>query len=486
MISKNFFKSSLIYSVVGALPYASGVILIPFFTSKLTTVDFGVNALYFSIMYFIQILSSFGLDSYIGIYYFHFKDDKEKLKENIGTVILSLFFIGIFLLIVLSIFGTEIFKVVFENKYLTFFPWGFVTLLAAIFNGFLKTYSNLLINQQRPMRFFQINITNFILVIFVSLIFLYLYPYTLNGPMFGRLIPAAFSFCSVIYFMISEFGFRYNKEMIKNIVSFCTPFVIFSLLLWIVSYIDRFIINHYLADPTYVGIFDFTVKCTLLIELFQTGLASAISPKIYTIWKDQNLRESTMEVNRYYNGLTAASLLVIPLLAVSFPILIPFIVKKQIYYQSFAFFGILSIGFATRGLYGMFLSPIYFFKQTKVLPKVFFFIAIIQIAVSVLFIKYFGLIGAVWANFITKIVQVLFLYFESRKIFHFKFNYIKQIYLPLICIVIVLISETFIPTEYTVYNRIAQLFVIYILVFLVYKKDIRLLPIFKKFEKKRF
>lgn len=478
MISKGFFKSSLIYSVVGALPYASGVILIPFFTSKLSGVDFGVNALYLSIMYFIQILSTFGLDTYIGIHYFDYKDNKEKLKENIGTVILSLLVLGAFLLIILSVFGTGLFNVIFDNKYLTFFPWGFITILTAVFNGFLKTYSNLLINQQRPVRFFQINIVNFVLVISISLVFLYLYPFTLNGPMFGRLIPAVFTFCTVIYYLISEFGFRYNKEMVRNIISFCTPYVIYAILLWSVSYIDRFIINHYLVDPTYVGIFDFTVKCVLLIDLFQQGLANAISPKIYTIWKDQNLRESTMEVNRYYNGLTAASLLAIPLLSVAFPILIPFIVKNELYYQSFAFLGILCIGFASRGLITMFISPIFFFKHTKVLPKIYFFVAIIQIIVTVFFIKYFGLIGAVWASFVTKIVQVIFLYFESRKIFHFKFNYIKQIYLPLICTILVIILETIIPADYTLYSRIVQLLIIYILVLAVYKNDIRLLPIF--------
>lgn len=475
MISKNFFKSSIIYSVVGALPYASGVLLIPFFTSKLSTIDFGVNALYFSIMYFIQILSTFGLDTYIGIHYFDYKDNKEKLKENIGTVVMSLFAIGAFLLIIFSIFGTGIFNIVFDNKYLTFFPWGFVTVLTAIFNGFLKTYSNLLINQQRPVRFFQINIVNFILVISVSLTFLFLFPFTLNGPMFGRLIPAAFSFCVVIYYFISEFGYTYNKEMVKKIISFCTPFVIYAILFWTVSYIDRFIINHYLADPTYVGIFDFAVKCTLLIDLFQTGLSSSISPKIYTIWKDQNLRESTVEVNRYYNGFTAASLLAIPLLSVFFPVLIPVIVKNEVYYESFVFFSILSIGFASRGLFNMFLSPIFFFKNTKVLPKIFFFIAIIQIIVTAFCVKHFGLIGAVWASFFTKIIQVVFLYFESRKIFHFKFNYIKQIYLPLLCVIIVLILETIVPLEYSLYNRVAQLLIIYILVFSVYRNEVKLL-----------
>ncbi|MEI7983937.1 MAG: oligosaccharide flippase family protein, partial [Bacteroidota bacterium] len=88
MISRQFFKSSIIYSLVGALPYTTGVILIPFFTGRLTPEQFGVNALYLTFMYFIQVLSTFGLDTYIGINYFEHKNDKQRLREFIGTVLM--------------------------------------------------------------------------------------------------------------------------------------------------------------------------------------------------------------------------------------------------------------------------------------------------------------------------------------------------------------------------------------------------------------
>ena len=117
MISKQFFKSSFIYSVIGALPYASGIILIPFFTQNLSPTDFGVNALYFTILYFIQIISTFGFDTYIGIYYYEYKNNQRKLKEYIGTVIVSLMVIGLFLITVMLFCGEQIFQIIFANKY---------------------------------------------------------------------------------------------------------------------------------------------------------------------------------------------------------------------------------------------------------------------------------------------------------------------------------------------------------------------------------
>ena len=473
MISKQFFKSSLIYSVVGALPYVSGVVLIPFFTQFLTPTEFGINALYITILYFIQILSTYGIDTYIGISYFEFKDNRQKLKEHVGTIIVSLLMIGVFLLAVMMIGGDQIFKLVFQDKFLTFYPWGLISVITAIFNGFIKTYSNLLINQQRPERFFWINVVNFILVIAVSITLLYIYPYTLIGPMWGRMLPSAFSFLVVLYFMIREFGIGFKKEFLKGIVAFCTPMLVYALFLWIVSYIDRFIIKHFLVDPLYVGIFDFGVKLTLMIDFVQMGLANTIQPKIYNIWKDNNLRESTTEVNRYYNGFTAITLLMIPIFVIVIPLLVPLVVRKEIYYQCFPYLSILCLGFASRGLFNLFLAPIFFFKKTKVLPKVFFFSAVFQIIISYLLIKNFGLPGAVWATFFIKPIQAMLLYIESRKIFKFKFNAMKLIYLPLFYIVMVIFSNIFLSGFNIIIVGSVQFVITGLMILLIYKNELK-------------
>ena len=68
------------------------------------------------------------------------------------------------------------------------------------------------------------------------------------------------------------------------------------ILVWIIGYIDRFIINYYI-NPSEVGIYDLSVKFTLFIDFIQMGLAAAITPRILTIWKDKGIPESNKEVN---------------------------------------------------------------------------------------------------------------------------------------------------------------------------------------------
>lgn len=475
MISKSFYKSSLIYSVVGSLPYISGFILLPVFIRYLSQEQVGLNALYFTIIYFVQVFSTYGLDSYIGISYFDYKNDKQKLREHIGSILVLLFVLGVFIISVILICGNRIFALISKDDALSLYPFGLMTVATGIFTGFLRTYSGLLINQQRPVRFFWINIINFCLTIGVTILFLYLYPHTLNGPIWGRLIPVTFSFCLVLYFMLSEFGIIFKKEFLSGIVSFCTPMVIYALFIWVVSYIDRFIINNVMNSAKYVAVFDFGVKLTLVIDFFQTGLANTIHPKIYNIWKDNDLRESTPEVNRYYHGFTAISLLVIPIFIVVTPLLVPIIIHKEEYFMCFPFLGILCMGYATRGLFNLFLAPIFFFKQTRVLPKIFFFSAIFQILISYLFIKNFNLVGAIWATFFIRPIQVVLLYIESRKIFKFRFNKTKLIYLPLSYIIMIVSSIVFLRQFNVVLIGSLQFVMTVLLIYLIYRSELKVI-----------
>jgi O-antigen/teichoic acid export membrane protein len=473
MISKEFFKSSFFYSFVGALPYASGIILIPFFTKYLTHEDYGANEIYLIIMYIIQILASFGLDTYIGINYFEHKTNTKRLNEFIGTVFISLIVLGTLMLAVGAAGGNLLFHFIFEKKdNMLFFPYGFITIFTAVFNGFFKTYTSLLINQQRPVRFLWMNVLNFSLTIIFSIGFLKFFPKTLFGPILGRLIPAIIACGLSISLVTFEFGFAFKKGFIDNMISFCLPIVVYLVFAWIVSYIDRFIIKYFL-DLTYVGIYALAVKIAMLIDIIQIGLANTIHPKVYTIWKDNNLRESTIEVNRYYNGFTAITLLIIPVFMIAVPLLGPIFIKDHFFYKSFTFISFLCLGFATRGWYYMALAPIFFFKKTKVLPNALFFTALFQILVSLVLIKYFSLWGAVAANLIVKPFQAFILYLFSRKIFKFKINIWKMVYLPVLFIIIILASELFFPNIDRVIIGSLQFVITGLLVVLVYRHELK-------------
>ena len=54
MISKKFLQSSLLYTIAGAMPLASGFVLLFFYLNYLTVEQFGLLALYIAFTAFIQ------------------------------------------------------------------------------------------------------------------------------------------------------------------------------------------------------------------------------------------------------------------------------------------------------------------------------------------------------------------------------------------------------------------------------------------------
>ncbi|MBI3502612.1 MAG: polysaccharide biosynthesis C-terminal domain-containing protein [Bacteroidetes bacterium] len=473
MISKKFLASSFIYTFIGALPLASSIILLPFYTNLLSISQFGELALYIGFTFLIQVVVNFGLDTSIGVHYFEYRENKKELSEYIGTVVALLLLIGIFFTAVSLLAGNLAFEKVFAGSEISFFPFGFMSVLTAIFNSFFKTYSNLLITQQRPKLFFWVNFFNFILTIGISLAGLYLYPHSLIGPMWGRLLSGVGIFLLAFYFFASEFGIHFKIDLLKGMWSFCFPVAAYFILMWIVSYIDRYIINDYLTTSD-VGIYDFAMKCTLGIDFLQMGLSNAIQPKIFSIWKEKNISESTVEVNRYFNAFTAITVLLIPATVFIMPVVVPLLVYKPQYYDAFNYLPLLALGFVFRGLFNMYLAPVYFFKKTKVLTKVFFLSSVIQVALMILFIKQWGVWGVVWAGLLTKPVQVFFLWLESRKIFQFRFNKTKLLLLPVIFSMLVILADRFIPFNYILLVSAGEIILVGIFVLLIYRNELKI------------
>ena len=473
MISSQFLKSSLIYTVVGALPYASGFLLLPWFTAYLTPSQFGINALYISLMYFIQIVATLGMDMSSVIIHYDYKDKKDKLGRFLGTIFTSLLVMGAFTAIFFAAGGFRLVTLVADaGDYMELLPFGLITIFSAVFNSVFKTYSGLLIYFEKPYRFLWINLSNFIITIGSSLALLYIFPFTLNGPIFGRMIPAIFSALVSLWFVQREFKLSFHSEFLRQILKHSAPLFIYTILTWVISYIDRFLILGVLKDPVQVAIFDFSVKLVLFLDLVMTGLVNTINPKVYRIWKDQDLHTGTPEVNRYYHGLIAFFLLIIPSFVIMAPLLIPFIIHNEIYYEGFLYIAVLSAGYITRVWFFMFLAPVMFFKQTRSLPKVFLLSALFEIGAGLLMIRYFGLEGAIWTFFLVKPVQALFLYFESRKIFTFRFNPVKMFLLPLIYVLTVVVTQFFITPENRIFIHLAQLALCIILVSFSYRREL--------------
>lgn len=471
MISGKFIKSSLLYTIGGAMPMASGLVLLPFYTNMLSLELYGTLMLYIVFSLFMQNITSYALDAYINVHYTDVKDDKAAASRMIGAVAGLLIVIGVGASLFAWFAGKPLFDLSFNRTgNLDFAPWGFMSVVTGFFNGFFKAGTNLLIFRREPERFLAFNFFNFLLTIAISLVGLYMYPGELIGPMYGRLLSGAGIFLLTLIFIWRNYGINFSFGHLKGLHRFCLPYVFYLILVWLVTNLDRYIINDAL-DAGKVGLYDFAVRCTLLISLVQDGLVAAINPVVYSLWKDSGRNESLPESNRYFNVYGAIGILFIAGFSLVIPLAIPWVVKNEDYYTTFVFMGALASGFATRGLYHYFLLKILYLKKTHLLSVAFGLSALVQIPLTLYFAREWGLAGAVLASIAAKAVQVLFLYVVVRRHFVIRLNPWKMIVLPLFYIgasvALWYASDTYHWQWYALLFVVTGAFV-----FLIYRKEI--------------
>jgi len=301
-----------------------------------------------------------------------------------------------------------------------------------------------LIYQQRVRRFFWANLFNTALILALSLSGLYLFPFTLIGPMWGRLLSGLAIFLLALYWFLVEFGLSFQRDLIRGMLRYCYPLLIYFVLVWVFTYIDRFLINHFLSKQD-VAVFDFAIKCTFLLEFMQMGMANSIYPRVFVLWRTPDTKERSAEVSKYFHVFSALSLLAVPLFVAAIPLLVPLVVKNATYFKAFDYLLVLSLGFATRALYHLYLAPFSLFKKTARLPMPTLLSALFQVALTVALVKQLGLIGAVWANLLAKTGQVFFLAIWGRNILPGSYNKIKMIVLPFLYVLTALVLDYSVP-----------------------------------------
>ncbi|MGL5892152.1 MAG: lipopolysaccharide biosynthesis protein [Bacteroidia bacterium] len=473
MISGRFIKSSILYSVGGTLPMASGFILLPFYTSALTIAQFAWLGIYISISLLLQVVVSYSTDTFLGVNYLKVKDNKDDSDKMLHQIFSFILAAGVIFLLLSFFIGDWTFSNWIDRSgNVVFYNYGWMTVLTAICNGFFKTYTNYHVYTQRVWRYFYLNLANFFLTIIISIIGLKLSPGTLDGPIYGRLLSGAGIFIICLFFLIRENRFRFNFSLPEGFHKFCFPYMVYLLMIWIVANIDRFIINNNLDSNT-LGVYDFALKCVILIEFVQGGIAAAFYPEIFAIWRKSGKEETTKESNKYFNTFSSINIFIAAAMTIGLPLVLPWVIPNKEYHESFAIMGILIASYVTRALYHYFLTPLLYLQKTSVLPKVFGITAIMQIAGTYFFIDVWGIKGVIVMAVLIKIAQVVFLWLFARKHFVFSMNPVKMILLPGLYILSVFIIWLINPETFSFLWAILVFVTFTVLIAIMYKKELQ-------------
>lgn len=471
MISKSFLKSSFIFTIGGALPMVASIILLPFYANLLGEASYTKVLFYINISLLFQVLFSFSLESYFGIEYTRLNGDAEKQKRFTGTVSLMLLFIGAGLLIFSAAFGKSLFGLVFKDELgIDFWPYGFYSILTAFFNAYFKAATVALIYLKKASVFLLVNVINAIATVAISLGGLTLFPDTIIGPVYGRLLSGLIIFLLAHLIFVRNGQMVFDKSFLKEIVKFSAPFMVFSISGWTLAQVDKFILQEF-VDLSDLNAYDLVTKCFFGIEFVQNSLSAIIFPKLYEIWTKNGDRRTTKESNRYFNVFNAINIMQLIAFCIVIPMIYHLLIKREEFHRAEAYIGLLASGYALRGILNFYVSTILYSKKIVVLLKIFGVSALLQVAVSYFGVKYLGIMGAVYAGLLIKIIQVPLSTIFTRGLFVYDFNRFKIIVIPFLFIAYNIAQYLLYPKfSYGLY--IIQMAVFSLLFYAVFRKEI--------------
>ncbi len=450
----------------------AGIILLPFYTNFLSDTHYTQVLFHISVSLLFQILFSFSIESYFGIKYTQLSDEPLQQKKFIGTVSSLLLFIGLGLLILSALFGNLLFKSIYKTDLqMEFWPYGFYSILTAFFNSYFKASTVCLIYLQRSKLFLTANIINFFATIFISIGGLYLFPDTIVGPMYGRLLSGLIIFLIGHYIFTKNGIITFDRSFLHELSRFCAPYVFYVICGWVLGQIDRYFLQSYISKAD-LNSYDLILKCFFGIEFLQNSLSAVIFPKLYEIWNKNKNNQTTPESNRYFNVFTVINIVQLVLFCIFIPIIYKLIIKNQNFYESEVYIGILAAGYAFRSILNFYLSTILFTKKINVLLKIFGFSAIFQILITLFAVKYYGLMGAIYAGLGTKVLQVGFCMLFTKNVFKYEFNYFKIILIPFIYLLINIV-QFIVFKKYNILLYITQLLIFSIVFYAIFKNEVK-------------
>ena len=405
------------------LTYGLGAVLLKFisfllmvvYASRFSTADYGVLTF---LQIFVTILGwFFGLQIFSGMWRYYYELDRDNqtklVKSSFGFSTIINFAILTLAIIVIQL---PIIKNLGYNHLLI------IVLVASFVDYFANHGVSILRLQRKATAFLKLNISRSILYFILVILFVVVFRQGIVGIFYGQLIAAIFLFVIFFFFMGNSkyFSFSYDKELTKKMLAFSIPLIPASLAMWVLNSSDNFFIKYFYTMSD-VGTYAFSYKILMIVELLLViPISQAWTPFIFSRLKEIDFIKK--KINQMLQLFFAAGFILVIFLSF-FTKDILFLFAKEGYVDGTKIIFVAGLSYIMYGGCGLMAVGYHIAEKTKLLPKYFTYGAITNIILNYFFIKWFGLVGAAIATFLSFFLIFLLYNLNINKYFPLKISY---------------------------------------------------------------
>jgi len=415
---KSLSKQTLIYGTSTIIGRFLNFILVPFYTNVFPPSEYGVVAVVFAYIAFLNIVYSFGFEAG----YFRFASAKEvgDEKQNFTHPFIfitanSLVISGLILVFhssIAALIGVKDESIIIYSAFILFFD-----ALALIPFAYLR-----LKNKARV--FASIKLVNISVNVALNLILILVFKLGLEAVFISNLAASLVTLLFLLPNILKNISFTYHKQLFNELWKFSIPYLPAALASMVVQTLN-IIILRYLVDVKTVGIYNANYKLGIFMMLIVSMFEYAWRPFFLNNAKDPNAKALFAKILTLFTG-GASVVLIMLTFTIQDIIKIPLPFKGYIigpgYWSGVVIVPIVLFAYMFLGIYTNLIAGIYIEKKTKYLPLITGLGAVLNIASAFLLIPVWGITGGAVSSLISYIAMTVYMYIVSQKFYPVKYE----------------------------------------------------------------
>ncbi|PTX16340.1 Membrane protein involved in the export of O-antigen and teichoic acid [Halanaerobium congolense] len=380
---------------------AIGFISVPVFTRLMTPDEYGILAIFTSIISISSILMGLNFHGSI-VRYYH--EEENNFSEFISSNIIFLFVFNILLIYFINLFKIEIAE--FIGVDLNVF---IIAIIVSIFNIPIRIFLSYLQTSKQSGKYSIISVTKSLLMITISIIWVYLLTdKRYLGRMYGQLAVYGILFIVAIIYFIKLGKPKFKRKYVKYSLVYGIPLIPHALSHFILSYFDRIAINQ-ITGSADTGLYSFAYNVGLIMSVVVMAMNKAWVPIFYENLKENNYKKINTMAIQYSKYIFLSAIILI-----LFSKEIVMILADESYYRALDLVPIIILSYIFVFLYTLFGNYSFYRKKTGLISIATLLAGLINIGLNYWLIPEFGYIAAAYTTLVSYILLFLFHYFNAK------------------------------------------------------------------------
>ena len=408
---KSLSKQTLIYGTSTIVGRFLNFILVPFYTNVFPPSEYGVIALIFAYIAFMNIIYSLGFEA--GYFRFASSNEIGSGKQNFSHPFFVIMTNSAVLSFIILIFSGQISDII-SVKDPNFVIYSALILFFDALS--LVPFAHLRL-QNKASVFATVKLVNIVTNVSLNLILVLVFKMGLIAVFISNLAASVVTLLILLPVILRNITFTYHKELMTELRKFSLPYLPAALASMAIQVINIPIMK-YLTDTKTVGIYNANYKLGIFMMLIVSMFEYAWRPFFLNNANEPNAKQLFSKVMTIFIG-ASSLLLIILTFFIEDIIKIPLPYKGHIigekYWSGVYIVPVILFGYMFLGIYTNLMAGIYIEKKTKYLPLITGSGAVFNIIVGFVFIPLIGIMGGAIAVLISYFVMTVNIYLVNKK-----------------------------------------------------------------------